>query len=355
MKITVYIPCHNNESTIADVLESVRRQTRSADQHLFINDRCTDRSPQIARDHGFEVHDMVDGKGLPAARNRALKLATGDVIQGVDADVTIAPDYLQQLERKFDANPATGAIGGRLDEKFTDTPPDLWRSVHMTQHYGDQDLVNPPHLFGATTGCRVEAARKVGGWDERYLTSFEDVDMSRRLSAAGFGLLYTAACRASHLRRDTRESVLQNIWKWNFFGYERDLSNLERFIDPRLPMIWRAYRRMRMFDIRHPSLYPITLLVPWSWMIRDLFRLRETSGESGEIRNVIDICRGALQFSGADAQTVERAAQWLNQLVVSLEEKLEVRPSLPPAVIECIKFHAMESLMDRDYWTKARL
>ena len=87
MTITAYIPCHNNETTIGQAAAALRKQTRPADQYLFINDRCTDRSPDIAREHGFTVVDLVGKKGLAAGRNLALQLCASDVLFGVDADV----------------------------------------------------------------------------------------------------------------------------------------------------------------------------------------------------------------------------------------------------------------------------
>jgi GT2 family glycosyltransferase len=355
VKITVYIPCHNNESTVAEALQAVRQQTRKADQLLFINDRCSDRSPQIAREHGFEVQDLVDGKGLAAARNRALSLARGDVIQGFDADAVIEPDYLEKLERKFEANPTTAAICGRMNEKFTDTPADLWRALHLSQHHGDREQVNPLFLFGSTTSCRVDAARQVGGWNERFMTNYEDVDLSSRLRGAGFDLLYAPDCQAWHLRRDTLDTVLQAHWNWQYFAHEDQLVSLERFMEVRLPTVWGIYRRMRLFDMRYPSLYPITMLMPWSCMIRDLHAMRKAIGEIGEIANVIDICRGVMQFCGAQPETVEQAARWLGELAASLDDNTESRPRLPPNLVEYIKLNAMENLPDANYWTKVKL
>src|SRR5580658_9474894 len=127
MKITVYVPCHNNEETVGQTLASLRQQSRPADQFLFINDRCTDKSPQIAEEQGFQVLQMPGKRGLAAGRNCALANAQGDVILGLDADVVAAENYLQELEKRFSAMSEIAAVGGRVDERFTDTPADLWR------------------------------------------------------------------------------------------------------------------------------------------------------------------------------------------------------------------------------------
>jgi hypothetical protein len=147
--------------------------------------------------------------------------------------------------------------------------------------------------------------------------------------------------------------VLQTHWNWNYFGFGDKVVNLDLFIQNRVPTVWQVYRRMRIKDIRHPILYPITMLMPWSCMVRDLYALRNSIGEFGEIRTVIDLCRSVLQLCGAQPHTTEHVVQWLNQLADSLEEKIVARPALPPAVLNVIQLCALESLPDANYWVKA--
>ena len=259
MKITVYVPCHNNEATVGQTLASLRQQERPADQFLFINDRCTDKSPDIARQHNFQVLEMPGKKGLAAGRNCALAHAHGEVILGVDADVVIAENYLHELKKRFATMPDIAAIGGRMDERFTDTPADLWRAMHMPQHHGPDEMRDPRILFGSTTACRVAIARALGGWNERFVSHFEDVDLSGRIKAAGHHLLYAPACQAWHLRRDTDDSVLRTHWYWNYFGYEHAVRDFALWLNRRMPYIWQCYRTFRTEDLQHPALAPITL------------------------------------------------------------------------------------------------
>src|SRR5690242_19852625 len=98
MRITAYIPCHNGEKTLPEVLQALRAQTRPADQYLFIDDRCTDGSAELAREHGFEVHPTGPADfGLAAGRNLALQHAAGDILFGVDADAVAEPQCLAEI------------------------------------------------------------------------------------------------------------------------------------------------------------------------------------------------------------------------------------------------------------------
>ncbi|HUB26051.1 MAG TPA: glycosyltransferase family 2 protein [Tepidisphaeraceae bacterium] len=109
MLITAYVPCHNNESTINEVLSSLRQQTRPADQFLFIDDRCTDQSPLAARRHGFQILQMPGKHGLGAGRNCALAHADGDVLLGVDADVAVDANYLGWTDGATSGLPSSGS------------------------------------------------------------------------------------------------------------------------------------------------------------------------------------------------------------------------------------------------------
>ena len=39
-------------------------------------------------------------------------------------------------------------VGGRLYEKFIENPFNLWRSIRLRQHWGDNNLLNPKFIFG---------------------------------------------------------------------------------------------------------------------------------------------------------------------------------------------------------------
>jgi GT2 family glycosyltransferase len=350
MKITVYVPCHNNQDTVGQTLASLRQQTRPADQFLFINDRCTDNSAQIARENNFRVIQMPGKKGLAAARNCALANAQGDVILGVDADVVVAENYLQQLENRFASMPDIAAIGGRLDERFTDTRADLWRAIHLPQHFGPDELRDPRILFGATMACRVSVARQLGGWNERFISSFEDVDISNRVKAAGYHLLYAPACQAWHLRRDTDDSVLHNDWKWNYVGYEQSVSDLGFWLDHRLPHIWNRYRIFRVDDLPYPSLGTVTLRAAWGWIIRDLYVLRKSAPEVGHVPDVIKLARTVVMQYGMSAAAAESLLRWLNQLAASLEDPVRQTRPLLQEIADRVYTGAMQSIPDSNYW-----
>ncbi len=243
----------------------------------------------IAAASSFEVHINRGKAGLAAGRNRAAELATGDVLAGFDADVAAAPDYLERLALGFTAHPQIAAIGGRLDERNCEAPANLWRAVHMAQHHGDAPVLDPRVLFGATMAIRVDAARRVGGWNERFLTHYEDVDICDRLKAAGASLLYDPRCRAWHLRHDDLGSVLRSFWNWNYHGFEDDLKDVPTWLQGRALLYWNRYQQFRVQDLAHPQLAYITLLLPWAWALRDLSIVRTRDASVGRLTDLVAV------------------------------------------------------------------
>jgi glycosyltransferase involved in cell wall biosynthesis len=53
------IPAYNEEAVLGPTLESLARKSRPPDRVLVIADNCSDRTVEIARAHGVEVHETV--------------------------------------------------------------------------------------------------------------------------------------------------------------------------------------------------------------------------------------------------------------------------------------------------------
>lgn len=361
MKITAYIPCHNGEAFLPEVLPALRTQSRPADQYLLVNDRSTDRTVELARQFGFEVfHTGPEHVGLAAGRNVALQHAQGDLLVGIDADAVAEPDFLEQVEQQFLKHPELVGLCGCLREKYaTASIADMWRSIHMRQHFGPAEVNNPPILFGSSSCHRTAALRQVGGWNHQFKTNYEDVDLTQRLQAAGGRTLYSPACRLWHLRRDSVESVLKGWWSWNFPPGELAgaFQSISSWVRLRLPWIWSDYRRRRLHDQTQPQLAVITCLLPWSTIQRDLHEVFGRMGVAFDLKMVGVIARDVFVQSGT---TVEHAT-WLGRWLQDMAVTLPAHPGIPTgtanaawdkSLIEGIRLLAVSSVPDASYWSR---
>lgn len=214
-EILLYIPCFNGAPTLPRVLEALTAMRRPAPTRIIvIDDGSTDATAEIARSAGVEVVTQPQNLGLARARNRGLDEADGAFVASIDADVVVTPDWLEVLYVQLIANPQLGGVGGKLIESITHGVANAWRTRHAAQNWGDAPRSNPPHLFGANTIFRTQLLRDAGGYNPRYRTNYEDVDLCHRLRARGVQLAYNPAARCFHLRSDDVESLVRQQAGW---------------------------------------------------------------------------------------------------------------------------------------------
>lgn len=121
--ISLIVPVYNGEKYLMDMAGSVFRQDYTDFQLIFSDDGSTDGTPELLRQ--LKEKDprvlVVSGEnlGVSAARNRALKLATGEYIGFCDSDDILEENYLSTLLSLLERSGADAAICGftRIYEK----------------------------------------------------------------------------------------------------------------------------------------------------------------------------------------------------------------------------------------------
>jgi len=217
--VTLYMPCWNGARYLRETIPAALNQQYPFARFLFINDGSSDESEAIARSYaGVTVISHEKNRGLSAARNTALAHTDTQYIAALDADTVAAPDWLAICMRTLHEMQVQG-VGGFLQERHTATLPDQYRAEVMKQHHGPaagKDLL----IFGCNSLYHTETIRSLGGYNESLTTAFDDVDLHRRLLAAGYTTYYEPTARCEHLRKDTLQSVVDTAYRWRLPSYE---------------------------------------------------------------------------------------------------------------------------------------
>jgi poly-beta-1,6-N-acetyl-D-glucosamine synthase len=113
--VAVLIACKNGEATIAN---AVRSAVDQADVFV-VSDGSTDRTVEEARAAGARVLQLRASRGKPGALragNEAFALSRRyEYVAVLDDDTTLAPDYMERLTRKLNADDSIAAASGRID------------------------------------------------------------------------------------------------------------------------------------------------------------------------------------------------------------------------------------------------
>jgi glycosyltransferase involved in cell wall biosynthesis len=97
LKITVVIPCLNEEQGIEQVL---RRIPDFVDETIVVDNGSTDRTSEVARGLGAMVI-REDVRGYGRSYKRGFACATGDIIVTLDGDHSYPPDAISYLLEAF--------------------------------------------------------------------------------------------------------------------------------------------------------------------------------------------------------------------------------------------------------------
>lgn len=123
MKLTVIIPCYNEESTIAQCIEAVLalRANLSDMEIVFVDDGSTDGSMDVAKSFKANAQNVhmeyikkAQNEGKGAAVHDALEVAKGDVVVVQDADLEYNPQDLIKMFELITSDEADVVYGSRV-------------------------------------------------------------------------------------------------------------------------------------------------------------------------------------------------------------------------------------------------
>ncbi len=183
--VSIVIPCFNAAAFVADAIRSSLEQTHRNTEVIVIDDGSTDRSVDVLHSFGSTVRwETGVNRGACAARNRGMQLATGELIQFLDADDWIYPEKLERQVAAFTRSPrATPVCDGEVFE--AGEVVQRYIAPHSC-HDAFRLLLTGPLPTPAPLHRR-EDLRRVGGFREG-LPCCQERDLHLRLACHGWSL-----------------------------------------------------------------------------------------------------------------------------------------------------------------------
>jgi N-acetylglucosaminyl-diphospho-decaprenol L-rhamnosyltransferase len=238
-----------------DLLERCLRSVRAARpvQTVVVDNGSTDGSIELVRERFSEMTLIVNdpNRGYGAAANQAIAASSAPVVLLLNSDTEIAPDAPEALGRYLAEHPEAAVAGPRLvnpdgslqastlgfpsraDMLMGDTGLHLLvrRMPGLRERFlrtWSHDAARPvPWLRGAALAIRRSAFEAVGGFDERYFMYYEEVDLCRRLAAAGLQTHFAPVTDVVHARAaSTRKHPRAMRREW-LVSYGRYLARHE--------------------------------------------------------------------------------------------------------------------------------
>ena len=185
-KITIVVPCKNEENYIHHLLDSLRRQN-IGDTRIIIADCSTDNTRQVIKDNSFGLNvEIFDGGPVSLAKNNGAHLVTTTYILFIDADVRFFKDnVIQDAVNEIESNDLD-LVGLNIKSYDNDIRASIGFTIfnvinHVLKYFS-------PFAIGAFMLTRRDKFEELGGFPEKTVTS-EDYFLSRMYSPKKFKIV----------------------------------------------------------------------------------------------------------------------------------------------------------------------
>ena len=221
-KITIVVPCKNEENYIAHLLMHLRQQS-IGDTKIIIADCSTDNTRDVIQTMKGELNvDVIEGGPVSIAKNNGASLVTTPYILFIDADVrffksTVIHDAVDTMESKN-----LDLIGLKIKCYDQDPRAKIGFVIFNTINHALKFF--SPFAVGAFMLTRRDRFEEFGGFPENFSTS-EDYFLSRMYSPRKFRII------PHHFGQDSRR-----FKKMGYMGMARYL--IKNFVNRNNKAYW---------------------------------------------------------------------------------------------------------------------
>jgi len=231
MKISILIPCHNEEKFIRHCLESCFGQTRPADEILVVDDGSTDQTPQILAEFGDKIKVVTIARATgnkSYAQELGLTHITGDIFAVTDGDTILDKDFLKRVEIDFLNEPEIAAVGGyvkSIRNNWLTACRELDYIIGQDLYKFAQSIIG--HMFvipGCAGAFRTDIFKKYIRFEHDTIT--EDLDFTYKLHDKYLKIKFDR--RAISWTQDpaTLHSYVNQMRRWLGGGWQNLLKHL---------------------------------------------------------------------------------------------------------------------------------
>jgi len=222
--ISVVIATRDRGSAVVRAIESILPGHSGVDascRELIIVDQSSDDASEVAvapylRFPRIRYH-KAQSRGLGAARNAGMTLATSELVAFTDDDCTVQSQWFTELQRAFDVDSRISIVFGNVLEGHHDRAAGFIPSYVRKGSYVARSLSQKHHVegIGACMALRKSAWAALGGFDPALgagsrFHAAEELDFVMRALQAGHWVYETQRAEVVHngFRPNERKAAL---------------------------------------------------------------------------------------------------------------------------------------------------
>ncbi len=240
MKLSVIIVSYNVKYYLEQCLDALTKALNGIESEVFVVDNHSDDdSVKMVSSLFPAVHLIVnsENRGFSKANNQAIKLSKGEYILLLNPDTLLEEDSLHKAMHFMDQHMDAGGLGVKMIDsqgKFLPEskrglptpwaafckmsllsvlfPHSRWFNQYHLGFLPEDQIHQIDVLAGAFMLLRKSVLDTIGSLDEDFFMYGEDIDLSYRITQAGFHNYYFPVSRIIHYKGEsTRKSSLNYV------------------------------------------------------------------------------------------------------------------------------------------------
>ncbi len=231
VRLSIIIVNYNVRYFLEQALLSVQQATKQIPTEVFVVDNnSVDDSVAMVREKFPTVHLIANtnNPGFSKANNQAIRLAKGAYILLLNPDTVVEGDTFEKCVAFMDAHPDAGALGVKMIDGAGNFLPEskrglptpfvaFYKAFGLSKLFPTSKTFNRYHLgyldkeethevevlAGAFMLLRKSVLDEIGLLDETYFMYGEDIDLSYRITKAGYKNYYFADTTIIHYKGES--------------------------------------------------------------------------------------------------------------------------------------------------------
>jgi GT2 family glycosyltransferase len=269
--VSVVIVNYNGRQYLGELLASLARQVKPADEVILVDNASSDGSAAYVRQQfpWVNVVELRDNVGFAEGNNIGVARSRGQYIALLNNDTIVDERWLTELVRALEADDGIGAVVPKIYKAHAyprlDCAGAEFNALGMSWGRGansvDEGQYELPVEVAAVTGCSVLLRRTaLGGdpmFDAKLFMYYEELDLSLRLRGRGYSVLYVPTAIVHHKgSQAVAEMSRQPVLFQQFYGNRNRLKILLKYYPVaillrNLPLIVLSLLYWDLYFLRH--------------------------------------------------------------------------------------------------------
>jgi poly-beta-1,6-N-acetyl-D-glucosamine synthase len=220
--ISIIMPAYNEAEVVDGALASLAGLDYPELEVVVVDDGSTDETLRVAaawegRHGSTEIRVLTKGNGgKAAALNSGIAASKHPFVFCMDADSRLEPQTLREAMRQF-GDPSVGAVAGNVKVENRGSVLTRLQALEYIEGLNlprrAQGFIAAVNIVPGPVGLfRREALQEVGGYDTD--TFAEDADLTLKMVAAGWKVVYEDTAIAWTQAPDTYLDLIQQRYRW---------------------------------------------------------------------------------------------------------------------------------------------